>query len=349
MGSINLSFLSDRRVIMFPNSMTATIAITDSRKTRTLTAPETANKPIFIAGSSGQQCIKYPAQAGNNELHQDQEKPMKTVSRSTLGLIALFAILLSACTTADVRTPEQTRAMLAPSGKLRVGMYAGSPSSIVEGATPADAKGVGFDLGKALAARLGVPFEAVVFPSNAGVLAAMASATIDVTFTNASPERAQHMDFSQTYMNVEKSFLVPQGSPITSLSAMQRPGIRIGFSSGSSTAEELSPQYPQAVMIAAPTLARAGEMLAAGKIDAFATNKAILFQLGDGLPGSQVLAGHWGMEHFAAAIPKGREQALPFMRNFIDEARSDGLVTQAISRAGLRGTVPAAAAGSSQE
>jgi len=42
---------------MFPNSMTATIAITDSRKTRTLTAPETANKPIFIAGSSGNNAL----------------------------------------------------------------------------------------------------------------------------------------------------------------------------------------------------------------------------------------------------------------------------------------------------
>ena len=269
---------------------------------------------------------------------------MRIFNRSTPALFVLLAALLAACTTADVTSPAQTRATLAPSGKLRVGVYSGSPSSIVQGTSPADAKGVGFDLGKALAARLGVPFEPVIFPSNAGVLAAVESGQVDVTFTNATAERAQHMDFSQTYVDVEKSFLVPGGSSITALSDMSRPGMRIGVSTGSSTAEELTPLYPTAIMIPVPTLARARDMLANGQLDAFATNKAILFEMSDGLPGSHVLAGRWGMEHFGAAIPKGRQLAMPYLRHFIDDARSEGLVTQAITRAGLRGTVPATTA-----
>ena len=266
---------------------------------------------------------------------------MRIFNRSTPVLIALLAALLTACTAADLTSSAQIRETLAPTGKLRVGVYAGSPSSIIQGTSLADAKGVGFDLGKALATRLGVPFEPVIFPSNAGVLAAVESGQVDVTFTNATAEREQHMDFSQTYMDVEKSFLVPGGSSITTLSDMSRPGLRIGVSTGSSTAEELTPLYPTAIMIPVPTLARAREMLAAGKLDAFATNKAILFEVSDGLPGSHVLAGRWGMEHFGAAIPKGRERGMPYLRHFIDDARSEGLVTQAIGRAGLRGTVPA--------
>jgi len=89
----------------------------------------------------------------------------------------------------------------------------------------------------------------------------------------------------------------------------------------------------------APTLKAAIEMLSQRKIDAFATNKGILFQMSDQLANSRVLEGRWGLEHMAIAIPKGREQAMPFVGRFAEQARSEGLVARAAARAGLRGTV----------
>jgi polar amino acid transport system substrate-binding protein len=61
------------------------------------------------------------------------------------------------------------------------------------------------------------------------------------------------------------------------------------------------------------------------------------------LPGSKVLGGHWGVEHFAVAVPKGRDQAMAFLRQFTVEVKSEGLVGAAIARAGLRGAIPSAA------
>jgi polar amino acid transport system substrate-binding protein len=40
------------------------------------------------------------------------------------------------------------------------------------------------------------------------------------------------------------------------------------------------------------------------------------------------------------AIPKGREQGLPFLRNFTEDIKAEGLATAAIARAGLRGATP---------
>jgi polar amino acid transport system substrate-binding protein len=80
-------------------------------------------------------------------------------------------------------------------------------------------------------------------------------------------------------------------------------------------------------------------MLAAGKIDAFATNKATLFEMSADLPASRVLDGHWGLESFAIGIPKGREAALPFVSSFVAVAKSGGAVARAVERAGLRGAV----------
>jgi polar amino acid transport system substrate-binding protein len=101
----------------------------------------------------------------------------------------------------------------------------------------------------------------------------------------------------------------------------------------------LTREFKNATVVTAPSLKSAMDMLSQKKIDAFATNKAILFEMTDELPGSRVLDGRWGLEHLAMAIPKGRDAAMPYLRKFADDVRSEGLVKRAVERAGLRGTV----------
>jgi polar amino acid transport system substrate-binding protein len=84
-------------------------------------------------------------------------------------------------------------------------------------------------------------------------------------------------------------------------------------------------------------------MMSAGAINAYATNKAALYEMAEKLPGSKVLEGRWGIERHAIAIPKGREQAMAFIRQFTNEVKSEGVVGAAIARAGLRGALISAA------
>jgi polar amino acid transport system substrate-binding protein len=260
----------------------------------------------------------------------------------------LIVAAVAACSTSPtaVSTPTpstasiETRSVLAPGGTLRVAVYRGSPSSIVsEGNDP---RGVGYDLGRALAVKLGVPFEPVVFPNNAAALAAIKHADADVIFTNASPARAKDMDFSPTFLDVGKSFLVRDDSPAKAVDDMKKPGLRVGVSAGSSTAEELAPLYPNVTLVPIGAIKDGVEAVRTGAVDAFATNKAILYEMSDALSGSRVLDGSWGTEHFAAGIPKGRERGRAFVATFVAGAQRDGTVTKAVERAGLRGTIAAA-------
>jgi polar amino acid transport system substrate-binding protein len=229
--------------------------------------------------------------------------------------------------------------VLAPSGNLRVAMYRGSPTSFVQ-ATPKDAPhGVGYQLGQDFAKQLGVPFEGKVYPNNAEALHAIAVGEADFTFTNATPERAREMDFSPPVLDVEKSVLVLANSRLRILDDLKKPGARIGVSAGSSTGTELQPIYPAAKLVPVDTLANAIEMLRTNKIDGFATNKAILFEMSDKLPGSRMLPGHWGMEHFAIAIPLGRDAAQDWIAEFVQKAVAQGQVQAAAKRANLRGSV----------
>jgi polar amino acid transport system substrate-binding protein len=216
-------------------------------------------------------------------------------------------------------------------------VYRGSPTSYVadSGGAP---RGVGYDLGRALAQALGVPFEPVVFAKNADVFEGLAAGKVDVTFTNATPARARALDFTPPFLDVEQGYLVPPRSAIDAQDAIDRPGMRVGVSIGSTSEATLGRVYRHATLVRVPTLETAVEWLAAGKLDAFATNKAILFEMSDGLRGSRVLDGRWGMERFAFGIPKGRDAALPLLGELVAVARSDGVVAKAAERAGLRGT-----------
>jgi len=263
------------------------------------------------------------------------------VSLALLAVLAVLAVLGAACAGA-LLTPEARQA-LAPSGKLRVGVYQGSPTSIVGDPASGSAKGVGFDLGRELARRAGLAFEPVVFSKNADLLAAVKAGAVDMSFTNATSARMMDMDFSAPVFDVEQGYLVPPQSRLARSDDIDAPGVRVGVSEGSTSEATLPRLFKHASIVHTPTLKAAVDLLATGQIDAFATNKAILYEMADSLPGSTVLAGRWGLEHFAIAIPKGRRAAMSYVDAFVADAKAQGVVARTVERAGLRGTVAAEA------
>jgi len=151
------------------------------------------------------------------------------------------------------------------------------------------------------------------------------------------------MDFGPPFLEIELGYLVPRNSALTTPAEVDVPGLRVGVTTGSSSDTTLSRDFKHAQIVRAATFDVAIEMMSAGAINAYATNKAALFEIAEKLPGSKVLDGRWGIERHAIAIPKGREQAMAFVRQFTNEMKSEGVVGTAIARAGLRGaTTPAA-------
>ena len=93
----------------------------------------------------------------------------------------------------------------------------------------------------------------------------------------------------------------------------------MGVSQGGTSHSTLTRELKNATVVPAPTIKSAIEMLSLRKVDAFATNKAVLFEMSDELPGSRMLDGRWGLEHLAVAIPKGRDQGMAYVRKFAED------------------------------
>ena len=229
------------------------------------------------------------------------------------------------------------REVLAPAGKLRAGAFPGSPLSMATDRRTGETHGLCIDLGKALAKRLGVAFEQVDYQRIAEVIEALKSGNVDFTVSNATPARAAYVTFSQTLISIELGYLVAAASPIAAISDVDKSGLRIGVTQGSTSQGTIPKLLPNAIVVPAENSARAVEMLERGEIDLFATNKPTLFEMSDRLPGARVLDGRWGVERIAIAIPKGREAAMEYLRRFVGEAQTGGLLAEAVERAGLRG------------
>jgi len=255
-----------------------------------------------------------------------------------------FLLCAAALASAGVAASAQTapdaaaRQALAPSGKLKVGVYLGSPTSLLRDAN--GDKGVTYDLGRELAARLGVPFEVVEYPRVAAVVEALKAGQVDFTVTNATPARAKDVDFTPPILALELGYLVPPGGKIAAPADIDRPGVKVGVTQGSSSQGKLAGELKAAVLVTAPTVPAAIELLKTGGIDVFATNKAILSEMSDALPGSRILDGRWGLEHMAIGVPQGRAAGQAYLVSFAADVKTKGLVQRAAQRAGLRGLAP---------
>lgn len=251
------------------------------------------------------------------------------------GRIAAAAVVSALFATALHAADSAPKDVLAPTGKLRVGLYPGTPTSILPDA-PGGPRGVGYDLGKALADKLGVPYEPVVFAKNAEVLEAVKTGAVDAAFTNASASRAREMDFGPAYLESDLGYLVGGVSKVNAPDMVDTKGIHVGVTAHSSSDAFMSHELKQAEVVRLATINDAPKMLAAGSIDVFATNKATLFELAEKMPGGKVLDGRWGVERHAIAIPKGREAGMGFIRDFTEDMKAHGQVEAAITRSGLR-------------
>ena len=69
-----------------------------------------------------------------------------------VAVLAVAALFAGSAMAADA----EIRQILAPSGPLKVALYTGTPTSILSDPKAGEPKGVGYDLGKELASRLGV-------------------------------------------------------------------------------------------------------------------------------------------------------------------------------------------------
>src|SRR6266850_5943485 len=260
------------------------------------------------------------------------------MTRTALACTALF--LLTACAMNPQITPA-VRSELAPSGKLRVGINHSNFLLVNPGSPQGAPKGIAPDLALELGKRAGVPVEFVSFDAAGKTADAIRDALVDVGFIASEAERASVIEFSTAYLELPATYLVPAGSPIRSLSDVDRPGVRIAVSGRSAYDLYLTRTLKNAQLVRAEGIPASVKLFNEQKLDALAGLKPGLLAEAQKLPGSKVLDGHFTAVQQSIGVPKKSAGAAKFLRAFVEDTKSSGLVAKLVEKHGVKGVIVA--------
>jgi len=235
------------------------------------------------------------------------------------------------------QVPDPRVADLVQAGKVRVGLGLGSPPVAIKDPATGEVRGPAVDLGRALAARMGVEFVQVEYPRPGAVMEGVRTGAWDVAFLAIDPSRAAVADFSPPTYEYDLTYSVPAGSAIRKVADADQPGVRIAVERGGAGDLSLTRTLKQAQLVRTDTIAAGFDLLRAGQVDVRAGTRPGLLEDSAQLPGFRVLEDRFGVIRVAALVPKGQAGRLAHIREFIEEAKASGLVQRAIDRAGLRG------------
>ena len=149
-------------------------------------------------------------------------------------------------------------------------------------------------------------------------------------------DRKKALDIGAPYHLLQSTYLIAPGSTINSLAEANRSGVRIAIVDGTATGRASVSASPSATTVKVKNPDEAVELMRAGKLDAIALSRESV--------------GGWSTRCRARAcstrrssIPpprwrsaKNRPAALAFVTEFIEEAKTQGLVRRALDSMGLK-------------
>src|SRR3981081_1278554 len=259
---------------------------------------------------------------------------MMNFARPLLSGVVLGALLMMA----GPAGADSLKDEIAPTGKLRVAI-ALSPAGGAFWSTKTEAGGYAggpVDLGKEMAAQLGVPVEYVAHNNSGQIVDAVSKGTWDVTFLPKDPEREARMSFGPIYEVADATYILKPGAKIGNFEELDQPGIKVAAVNNTTTMRGAIAHLQNAKVTGYQTYDEIFGLLNNGDIDAFALSRDQLNAMAKKIPGTRVLDETFKQTVTAVAVPLNHPLALAFVTKFMTEATQRGMMRKAYDNNGLK-------------
>ena len=178
---------------------------------------------------------------------------------------------------------------LALTGKLRVALVFAPEKSIFFVVKDANGKpqGVTADIAGALANKLNLPLEFVLFPNSGLATDAVESGAVDVSFMPVDEERKERVAFGPNYVLGESTYMVTAALSARTIEDVDRASVRVIGIANTTTIRAAARILKNTSISPVASVAEAVAMLCDGKADAFALSRDSLptyVKAGAGLP-----------------------------------------------------------------
>ena len=143
--------------------------------------------------------------------------------------------------------------------------------------------------------------------------------------------------FTAAYCEIEATYLVPAGSKLRTIADVDASGVRIAVTARSAYGLWLDRNIKHATLVRTDTLDSAYEQFARDKLEALAGLLPRLLTDVKKLPGARIIDGKFTAVQQAVGTSPKNNAAAAYLRGFVEEAKSSGLIAKLIARHNVRG------------
>ena len=233
---------------------------------------------------------------------------------------------------------------LAPKGVLRVAINLSNFLLVTDRSAEGNPAGVSPDMAAEVARRLGVGIEYVEYKTPGEIADDAGKDAWDIANIGAEPQRAEKIDFTGAYCEIQATYLVPPGSSLKSIEEVDQSGVRIAVSERSAYDLWLSRNIQSAELVRAKGLDASYELFVNEKLDALAGLRPKLMEENEKMAGSTILPGQFTAVRQSIGCGKNCEEGLAFLVEFVEETKTSGFVADLIEKHGVVGRLSVAPA-----
>jgi glutamate transport system substrate-binding protein len=226
-----------------------------------------------------------------------------------------------------------TMAELAEAGSMTVGTKFDQPGFGLRNPSGVP-EGFDVEIAKIIAAELGIAPEDITWTETVSANREQFIENGDVDMVVATytinDDRKQRIDFAGPYYEAGQDIMVAEGNPLGIQGPEDLAGKNVCSVEGSTPAEEIRTNYPEAQLTLFDVYSKCADALANGQVDAVTTDNVILTGIVAGSPDQFDLVGNpFTQEPYGIGIPKGDDEFRAFINDTLEEAYESGAWAEA--------------------
>ncbi len=229
---------------------------------------------------------------------------------------------------------------LAPTGTLRIAFLGRNPAQAIRDPATGEYSGPVPDIMREMSRKLGIPCRLMPEDNAKAVMDAVNGHGADVGFLAYDAERARFVDFSAPLYLMFSAYLVRADGPFRDSADIDRPGVKVGVTTGQTQQIYLSRTLKMATVVLmkeTPSEKEMVRLLESGEIDAFGQNRERSEAVAAKQPAVRVLKDNFSDVGQSLVVAKGDKIKLEHLNRMVIEAIKSGVVKTALERAKVAG------------
>jgi len=231
---------------------------------------------------------------------------------------------------------------LAPSGVMRVAFNYNNRNNAARNPITGALTGPGIDMSCKLAEGTHAQFVAIAYLGVPPLLVGLANGDWAAAFAFDQTLEPPGITAAIPHIGVDNTYLVSADAPFQKVADVDAPGVRISVAQGSSGDIYLGRTLKYATLVRTAATPQALDLLRTGQVDAFAGGRGPQVLAFIACCGGRLLPDNFLIANLALVVPDTATRhsgaGLQYINEFVDWAKTSGLVQEAIDRAQQGGT-----------